>query len=199
MWSILYGMKTIKPPSAGLEIVPSPKRVRSTTRSRSSQQEDSSAKPPLKPIAEVYHQFRIDPLEVSAAPEITSILMRSLGGANGQLPMARIFNLLGASDSKAIQRFLVMCDDISSKRDYDRLSIEALCVYAGVSPIKVLNTIARVAKSVKSNEETLRDLMADGEGEPDRDDAAWDHAFPKISDRLEQWSEDRRLLFEANQ
>ena len=191
-------MKTKKEPSLELVKPISPRVEKSTTPSPSSPSEDSRANSEVRSISEVYYDFGIDPLEVSAAPEITDILIRSLGGSREQMPMSKIFNFLAASDSRPVKKFLQICGNESGKRGYDQLSIEALCVLAGVSPLKILNTVATVAKSLKANESALRGMGGEGyeAEEADADDKAWYDCFPSITDKLELWGERRRALSE---
>lgn len=148
-------------------------------------------------LNQIYIDFGIDPLEVAASPEVSGIIAQALGGTADKMPMARIFHLLASSDSKAAREFLSQCDAISRRKDYDRLSIEALCVYAGVSPFKILDAIARTEKRLRMNEKSLMKSVQDADyAQMEVADEAFEQAFPPVSEKLEIWGEWRRIMMD---
>lgn len=191
-------MKAKKQPCLALVTGLSPKASKSTTNSQSKKSAASSPNSERNPIAEVYRYFHIDPLEVAAAPEVSGIMAEALGGTVTAMPMPRIMHLLASSDSKAARQFIRECDLISGKEGYDRLSIEALCVYAKVSPFKILDAVAKTEKRLRLNEKSLRSSTQEADdAQMEMADEAFDQCFPPISERLEIWGEWRREMMDA--
>jgi hypothetical protein len=143
--------------------------------------------------------FGITEAEVLAVPQITETLDKHFGIDGKPVERIKIFNFLAASDSKDVRKFLEHCRSYTGKPFYEFLSMEELCVSAKISPLKILSTVAMVAKKMKSAESAFQSLTPeDDEEELDRADEAWDQAFPRISEKLDGWSERRRNLSEVS-
>jgi hypothetical protein len=150
--------------SRGLEIVPSRKAGKST--------KTSPSKPPaaLKassiPKGRAFHtpvailrRLDIDPKEVAEAPKVTDILVRCLGGSEKKIPRKQILNYLSASPAPEAAKFLRSCREIP-KADLERLTLEAICVHAHVSPLAVFGAVVKAAGSLKSQESALKAILA---------------------------------------
>lgn len=108
--------------------------------------------------AAILRRLDIDRAEVQAAPKVTEIIVRCMGDKSGRFPREQVLNYLAASDSPAAVRFLKSYREL--KTDAGRLSLEAICVHAHVSPLEVLGAVLMAAKSLKATESALKAILA---------------------------------------
>lgn len=193
-------MKSTKKKSAsqGLEIAPSRKASKPTKplKRKSPRSKNVSAislsasregRQFHTPVA-ILRRLDIDPEELAAAPKVTDILIRCFSGKRQTIPRAQIVNYLSASGTPVARQFLAAWRSIS-KADLDRLSIEAVCVKAAVSPLALLGAVLMAAKLLKAQESALKAILA----HPDVVDATVDTAkFLGPAGHA-----DRKLLHEA--
>lgn len=93
------------------------------------------------------------------APPITDILVRCLGGTEQRPPREQVIRFLSASNDPSAVAYINSCREIKAE-DLRRLSIEAICVHAQVSPLQVLGAVLTSAKSMKSMESALKSILS---------------------------------------
>ena len=158
--------ETKKPPSAGLEIVPSPKASKSTTPS-SRRKIPSKGSPKGSALVStgsraanaILRRLDIDPAEVALMPrEPAEILTRCLGDGK-RLPRQRILSFAAVSNDAVAVAFMGAIRKIPAL-DLKQLSFEAMCVRARVSPVALMGAVVVAAKSMKATESALKAILA---------------------------------------
>ncbi|MGC9293319.1 MAG: hypothetical protein ACP5EP_11465 [Acidobacteriaceae bacterium] len=92
--------------------------------------------------------------------EPREILCRCFGVGEGHaFPTSRVFSFISASNSVCCKKFMAAMQMISPS-DLERLSFEAMCVYARVSPMELLGEILVAAKSLKGTESALKAILS---------------------------------------
>lgn len=136
----------------------------------------------------------IDPDAVSLMPrEPSEILTRCFGDGRGHkgresLPRQKILAFAAVSDQPCAIQFMNAIRKVK-EQDRNKLSFEAMCVFARVSPVEMLGAILMAAKSMKATESALKAILA----HPDVVDATVKTA--KVKGMTGQ--ADRKLLHEA--
>lgn len=110
------------------------------------------------PVA-ILRRLDIDPEEVASAPKITESLQSCFGKFTKGNPREQIINYLAVSDAPEARAFLKSWRGIA-KSDTERLSIEAVCVHALVSPLAVFGAIVMAARNLKGQESALKAILA---------------------------------------
>ena len=155
-----------KPPSAGLEIVPSPKVSKRTTPS-SRRKIPSKGSPKGSALVStgsraanaILRRLDIDPAEVALMPrEPAEILTRCLGDGK-RLPRQRILSFAAVSNDAVAVAFMGAIRKIPAL-DLKQLSFEAMCVRARVSPVALMGAVVVAAKSMKATESALKAILA---------------------------------------
>ena len=155
-------MKQPKPVSP--ELATSPARKASKSTKPSSQSQAASKKGSAialsgRDTTAVLRRLDIDPAEVDLMPrEPAEILTRCLGSKKG-LPRQRILAFAAVSPQPCAVAFINAIRKISA-RDIKKLSFEAMCVRARVSPVEMLGAILMAAKSMKATESALTAILA---------------------------------------
>jgi hypothetical protein len=153
-------MKTPKAPSRGLATIDSPKQPKNTTHLK-----PKSCVPAVgrswNTIVAVLRRLDIDPDEIKLIPtEPAEILIRCFGNGNlKEFPRKKVFAYIAASPQPVCQKFITTIQSIT-KLDSDKLSFEAMCVYAKVNPLELLGAILMSAKSMKATESALKAILA---------------------------------------
>ena len=102
----------------------------------------------------------IDPKVVALMPtEPAEILTRCLGNKSDRFPRQKVFAYAASSPQPICRKFLDAVQSIN-KSDLERLSFEAMCVKASVSPLEMLGAILMSAKSLKATESALKAILA---------------------------------------
>jgi len=96
--------------------------------------------------------------------EPSEILMRCFGdgrGRNGHnsLPRKKILAFAAVSNQPCAIQFMNAIRKVKDQ-DRDKLSFEAMCVFARVNPVEMLGAILMAAKSMKATESALKAIMA---------------------------------------
>jgi hypothetical protein len=99
----------------------------------------------------------IEPEELEAAPKITELLQRTFGTKT--VPRLQILDYLRASGTPSARKYLQTWKQIPLD-DRDRLSIEAICVAAEISPLEILGAVLIAAKSLKAQESALKAILS---------------------------------------
>jgi len=193
----------------------------------------------------VLARIDIDPDDLEDCQPITDSLIACFNvKGDTNVPRKQIIHYLKWSTAPAAVAYLEAWKKVS-KRDRDRIPVEAICLLADVSPLEILGAIFQAARQVKGQESALRSVLrhpdvvdmtietalllgpagdtsrrmlheattflptrngqsiainlgappkGKEEDSDDEDDEKFDEAFPNISTRLEEWSEDRRRL-----
>ena len=158
-------MKTKKPRSAGLEIVSAPKASKSTTPSsrkglQRSRKGSAVSRSGSRTHLAILRRLDIDPKEVALVPrEPAEILTRCLGGKSDRLPREKILSFAAVSNDPSAVAFINALRTVP-KLDLARLSFEAMCVRARVSPVAVMGAVVVAAKSMKATESALKAILA---------------------------------------
>jgi hypothetical protein len=119
---------------------------------------------------------------VRHAPGITDILVRCLGGTEKRPPKQQVIHFLAASNDPSAQAYMTSCRTIKAL-DLSRLTIEAICVHAQVSPLQVLGAVLTAAKSMKGMESALKAIVSHPDVLDATIKAATDH-IPIVADVL---------------
>lgn len=101
----------------------------------------------------------VEPEDLALAPQITDILSKCFGNGKGSVPRETLRNFLAASPSPQAEAWLACYRDIPIG-DREKLSIEAICLKAGVSPLEILGAVLMSAKNLKAQESALKAIMA---------------------------------------
>lgn len=125
--------------------------------------------------------------------EPAEILTRCFGDGRGNkgrhsLPRQKILAFAAVSDQPCAVQFMNAIRKVKDQ-DRDKLSFEAMCVFARVNPVEMLGSILMAAKSMKATESALKAILA----HPDVVDATVKTA--KVKGLTGQ--ADRKLLHEA--
>jgi hypothetical protein len=91
--------------------------------------------------------------------EPAEILTRCLGGKSDRLPREKILSFAAVSNDPSAVAFINALRTVP-KLDLARLSFEAMCVRARVSPVAVMGAVVVAAKSMKATESALRAIMS---------------------------------------
>lgn len=96
--------------------------------------------------------------------EPAEILRRCLGDGRGHngansLPRKKILAFAAVSTQPCAIKFMKALRTVA-EQDKNKLSFEAMCVFARVNPVEMLGAILMAAKSMKATESALKAIMA---------------------------------------
>lgn len=115
--------------------------------------DDSETKKALK-------RLDIDFDELDALPSITETLMSCFNKTGDDyFPRKQVINFLAGSTAPAAVALLEEWRKIP-KHDLSRVSIEAVCLKAEVSPLEILGAIMMAARTMKGQESALKAILA---------------------------------------
>ena len=139
-----------------LKSTPPSSRSRATSKSAST---SALARSGSREANAILRRLDIDPKEVALIPkEPSEILTRCLGGGK-KLPREKILSFAAVSPQPCAIAFMKAVRGIPAL-DLKRLSFEAMCVRARVSPVELLGAILMAAKSMKATESALKAILA---------------------------------------
>ena len=107
-------------------------------------------------------------------------------GKDKRFPREKVINLLAGSPLPAARAFIETWKQIS-KKDWDVLPFEAVCVKACVSPVEMLGVIVKSATYIAAQKSALKAILA----HPEVVDATIDNAKKELGFM------DRKMLHEA--
>lgn len=109
--------------------------------------------------AAVLKRLDIDPAQVALVPREPAEILTRCFGKRKSLPRQQILAYAAVSDQSCAVTFMKSIRQIKTQ-DLEKLSFEAMCVHARVSPVELLGAILMAAKSMKAQESALKAILA---------------------------------------